>query len=150
MGFPLASLKSCALRSTHEAIGRREAFPSPKSKTNLSLRHVGRMYDGVQGDLLGGIVVVRLDPLELDVDKVLRVQRAGQDSVWLDLFCSAIVVVLVQKVTTQSTADGQKVFRCSKPFGSRCFCGVKPGLWNPDECRKECGMQTYLQLSGPK
>lgn len=86
------------------------------------------MCDGVQEDLLGGIVVVRLDPLELDVDKVLRVQRAGQDFVWLGLFCSAIVVVLVQKVTTQSTADGQKVSGCSKPFGGRCFCGVKPDL----------------------
>lgn len=42
-----------------------------------------------RGNLLGGIVVVRLDPLQLDVDKVLRVQRAGQDLAWLDLLCFA-------------------------------------------------------------
>lgn len=30
-------------------------------------------------------MVVRLDPLEFDVDIVLRIERASQDLVWLDL-----------------------------------------------------------------
>ena len=41
MGLPLASLKSSDLSNTHEAMGRREALPSPKSKTNLRMGRVG-------------------------------------------------------------------------------------------------------------
>ena len=50
MGFPLASLKSSALRYTHEATGSREAFPSPKSNTNLAFRHVGTCVMARQGE----------------------------------------------------------------------------------------------------
>lgn len=53
-------------------------------------------------------MVVWLDPLELDVDKVLGVQRTGQDLVWFDLCRVTFVVILIKKVGTQSTADWQK------------------------------------------
>lgn len=85
MGCPLASLTSSALSNTNEVTGRRDAFPSPKSKTNLSFTRVGACITTCQRDLLGGVMVVRLDPLEFDVDIVLRIERASQDLVWLDL-----------------------------------------------------------------
>ena len=89
-------------------------------------------------------MVVRLDPLELDVDEVLGVQRAGQDLGWLDLLCFAFVIVVVKKVTTQRTADGQKVSQCCGLFGRGCFCGVKPGLWSSGEYRRGWyGKHTY-------
>lgn len=78
-------------------------------------------------------MVVRLDPLELDVDKVLRVKRTGQSLFWFDLLCFAFEIILVEKPTAQGTADGQKVSRPCGPFGCGCFRGVKPSLAGSDD-----------------
>lgn len=73
-------------------------------------------------------MVVRLDPLEPDVDKVFGVQRTCQDLVWLDLLCFTFEAILVEKVTGQKAASGHKEFGPRRLFGRGCFCGVKPGL----------------------
>lgn len=73
-------------------------------------------------------MVVRLDPLELDVDKVFGVQRTGQDLVWLDLLWCTFVVILVKKVSPQSAADGKKESRPCRLFWRGCLCGKTPGL----------------------
>ena len=73
-------------------------------------------------------MVVRLDPLEFDVDKVLRVERTGQDLFWLGLFWFAFEIIVVEKPTTQGTTDGQHVFCRRGFFGRGCFCRVEPGL----------------------
>lgn len=77
-------------------------------------------------------MVVRFDALELDVDKVFRIERAGQVFLWLDLLLFAFEVVLVEKPTSHETADGYKVFRSCRLFCCGCFCGVKPGLQRSD------------------
>ena len=78
-------------------------------------------------------MVVRLDALEFDVDKVLGVERASQDLVWLDLLCFALEAVLVKSPTRQKTAGGHKVSSCTRLFGRRCFRRVESALQSLDE-----------------
>lgn len=81
-------------------------------------------------------MVVGLDPLELDVDKVLGVKRTSQNLVWLRLLCRcscvSFEVIFIEKPTTQNTADGRKVFSHPRLFShwQWCFCRVEFGLRN--------------------
>lgn len=128
-GFSVGILEILCLKVHTRGHREERGIPLAQIKDKSIIPTGGYLYDGTpRCDLLGSIVVVRLDPLELDVDKVFGVQRTGQDLVWLDLFWFTFVVILVKKVSTQSAADGQKESRPRRLFGRGCFCGVPPGL----------------------
>ena len=100
-------------------------------------------------DLLGCIVVVRLDPLELEVNEVLGVEWTGKGHFWLDLLWFAFEVILVKKPTTHGTTNGQQVFRHGRLFGCGCFCGIEPGLADSDVTARARGWTRNVPLSGP-
>lgn len=68
--------------TTQEATGRREAVSAGSSKMNLEVLKSGK--NGGEGDALGGVVVVGLDLLELEVYEVLGVEGALVGDLGLD------------------------------------------------------------------
>lgn len=77
-GFPFASVSpsgSDDLTTTQEARGSKEASSSFNLKTNLSCKHVSSRSRRRRLYSLGSIVIIRLDPLEFEVNKVCGVKR---------------------------------------------------------------------------